>query len=77
MNVVFEMHWVAKERYTAFVKARVTCGLVSIVLNLVFIPIYGLLAPAVIIVIAEGLLTLFILAAERQWKKELLSAEAQ
>ena len=77
VNVVFEMHWVAKERYTAFVKARVTCGLVSIVLNLVFIPIYGLLAPAVIIVIAEGLLTLFILAAERQWKKTLLRAEAQ
>lgn len=68
VNVVFEMYWVAQERYAAFVKMRVACGLFAVVMNLLFLPLYGLLAAAVVIVAAEALLSLFILAAERRWR---------
>jgi len=68
VNVVFEMYWVAKERYAIFVKMRVFCGLLSVGLNWVFIPVFGLIAPAVIVVLCEMILTLFILVAEYRWK---------
>ena len=68
VNVVFEMYWVAKERYAIFVKMRVFCGLLSVGLNWIFIPVFGLIAPAVIVVLCELTLTLFILVAEYRWK---------
>jgi O-antigen/teichoic acid export membrane protein len=69
VNVVFEMYWVAQERYATFVKMRVFCGLLSVALNWMFIPVFGLMAPAVIVVVCELTLTLFILVAEHRWKK--------
>ncbi len=68
VNVVFEMYWVAKDRYATFVKMRVFCGLLSVGLNWVFIPVFGLVAPAVIVVVCEATLMLFILVAEQRWK---------
>lgn len=68
INVVFEMHWVAKEKYDNFVKRRVLCGIVSVALNLSLIPIFGLIAPAVVVVFSEFLLTLLILIKEKQWR---------
>ncbi|WP_188981934.1 oligosaccharide flippase family protein [Pseudomonas matsuisoli] len=64
VNVVFEMYWVARGRYTAFVRIRIACGLLSVALNYVFINTHGLLAPAVILVLCEMLITLYILMAE-------------
>lgn len=69
VNVVFEMYWVAQERYANFVKMRVFCGLLSVALNWMFIPVFGLIAPAVIVVVCELTLMLFILIAEYRWKK--------
>ncbi len=69
VNVVFEMHWVAKDRYSSFVRMRVACGLVSVGLNLVCIPVYGLLAPAVVVILCEALLSLFILGSEWRWRR--------
>jgi O-antigen/teichoic acid export membrane protein len=68
VNVVFEMYWVAKDRYPSFVKMRVFCGLLSVALNAAFIPAFGLLAPALIVVVCEATLTLLILLAEYRWK---------
>ena len=41
VNVVIEMHWVARDRYTTFVRMRVGCGLASVILNILCIPLYG------------------------------------
>lgn len=67
INVVFEMHWVAKEKYDNFVKRRVMCGVLSVVLNLSLIPTGGLLVPAIVVVFCEFLLTLTILLKEKHW----------
>lgn len=76
VNVVFEMYWVAEERYDSFVKMRVFCGLLSVALNCIFIPVFGLIAPAVIVVICELTLTLLILFAEFR-RKNSPAAEPQ
>jgi O-antigen/teichoic acid export membrane protein len=68
VNVVFEMYWIAGEKYHTFVKMRVGCGLCSVTLNALFIPFYGLLAPALIVVLVEALLLVFILAFEWRWR---------
>ena len=69
VNVVFEMHWVAKERYNRFVLMRLTCGAISVALNAVLIPIYGLLTPAAVVIVCEALLSLFILTSELRWRR--------
>jgi O-antigen/teichoic acid export membrane protein len=68
VNVVFEMHWVAKDRYPTFVRMRVACGLLSVALNALCIPLYGLIAPAVIVIVCEALLTLLIGGSEWRWR---------
>lgn len=47
---------------------RVFCGLLSVALNWMFIPVFGLIAPAVIVVVCELTLTLLILFAEYRRK---------
>lgn len=69
VNVVFEMHWVARDRYATFVRMRVGCGLVSVVLNVLCIPVYGLIAPALVVILCEALLCLFILGSEWRWRR--------
>ncbi len=76
INVVFEMHWVAKEKYDSFVKRRVLCGIISVALNLSFIPFAGLLVPAVVVVFCELLLTVMILQKERHWRAARLLPDA-
>lgn len=74
VNVVFEMYWIAGEKYSTFVKMRVGCGLCSVGLNALLIPIYGLLAPALIVVVVEALLLVLILAFEWRWRRTRLAA---
>ncbi|WP_415054088.1 oligosaccharide flippase family protein [Halopseudomonas sp.] len=69
INVVFEMHWIAADRYSTFVKMRVGCGVLSVTLNALLIPVYGLLAPALIVVVAEAILLVLILCSEWRWHR--------
>lgn len=69
INVVYEMHWIAGDRYSTFVKMRVGCGLLSVTLNAFLIPVYGLLAPALIVVLAECVLLILILSTEWRWHR--------
>lgn len=68
VNVVFEMYWIAGETYSTFVKMRVGCGVLSVGLNALLIPFYGLLAPALIVVFVEALLLALILGFEWRWR---------
>jgi O-antigen/teichoic acid export membrane protein len=52
-----------------FVRMRVGCGLVSVVLNVLCIPVYGLIAPALVVILCEALLCLFILGSEWRWRR--------
>ncbi|MBQ0777173.1 MAG: oligosaccharide flippase family protein [Pseudomonas sp.] len=70
INVVFEMHWIAADRYSTFVKMRVGCGVLSVTLNALLIPVYGLLAPALVVVLAEAILLFMILCAEWRWHRD-------
>ncbi|WP_462383716.1 oligosaccharide flippase family protein [Pseudomonas sp. Marseille-QA0892] len=74
VNVVFEMYWVAKNRYSLFVKVRIACGLLSIALNYLFLGHYGLMAPAIVLVACEMLITLFLLAHEFKGSRTTLIA---
>lgn len=66
INVVYEMYWVAENRYHLFVKLRVASGIFSVVANIILIPRFGILAPAFVLVFAEAMMSLLILLSERR-----------
>lgn len=67
-NVVFEMYWVAWDKYSLFVKARIFVGIFNLGANVLFIPVFGVIAAAVTTILAEAILTLFVLVCEKKWK---------
>jgi len=61
-NVVFEIYWVAQERYSLFVKLRLIAATISIAANFLLIPTLGFQVAAWTMVFSELLLLLLIVS---------------
>ncbi|WP_454455092.1 hypothetical protein [Thauera phenylacetica] len=57
-NVIFEIYWVAEEKYNLFVKIRLAAATISILINLTLMPILGFQTAAWAMVFSELLIFL-------------------
>lgn len=70
-NVIYEIYWVAQDRYHQFFKYRILAGVTNLVLNLALIPIYGLIAAALTTILAEALIFVLVSTANKNQHKVL------
>ena len=67
-NVVLEIYWLAANKYNTFVRFRVICGSFNVFLSFLLTPLWGILVPAILLVVSEAFLLLLILMCEIKWK---------
>ncbi|MBP7174541.1 MAG: oligosaccharide flippase family protein [Cloacibacterium sp.] len=67
-NVVLEIYWLAANKYNAFVRFRVVCGFLNVFLSFLLTPLWGVLVPAILLVVSEAFLLLLIFMCEIKWK---------
>jgi len=65
-NVVYEMYWVAKDAYSIFFSLRLFSGVLNVVLNVLFVSVYGILAAAVTTVLSELLIFVLVIILEKR-----------
>ncbi len=65
-NVVSEMYWVANDLVGKFVRIRLIAGVSNVVLNILFVPAFGLHVAAVTTVLSEAMVMLFVYFQEKK-----------